>query len=56
MNNEQVDIIMIICFVLGLMIGLAVYSYGYYIYNFIFYSFVMVGIFFCLYKYYLSFN
>jgi bacteriorhodopsin len=52
MNNDQVDIIMIVCFILGIILGLTLYNYGYYIYNFIFYTFVIMGLFFCIYTFY----
>ncbi len=52
MNNSQNDIVLIICFIMGLIFGMTLYNYGYYIYNFIFYTFVIVGIGFCFYKMY----
>lgn len=48
MNNEQVDIIIIVCCIIGFIIGLAISSYGTFIYNVIFYVFVITGVYFCI--------
>ena len=50
MENKHVDIIILICCILGISIGMTISSYGTFIYNIIFYIFVIVGIYFCLSK------
>lgn len=47
MENKYVDILIIICCIIGIFVGTVISSYTSILFNFIFYTFATIGIFYC---------
>ena len=50
MENRHVDIIIILCCILGIAFGMTVSSYATFIYNMISYILIIIGMYYCISK------